>query len=480
MRFRSTLVLALVFAALGAYLYLVEFERAAHEADKKTLLSFETSDVKSVTLEYPDRKITVERAADDWKITAPIEAKADKVTVDNLVRAIADCEVKKTLDDVGDDVAAYGLDKPKVTVHVALDKGEVPAIRVGKTSPVGFSTYLQRSDEKKVYLTNSAFQSGMEKQVKDLRDKKIVTFDTGAVSRITLDRGADSTVLTKTDDTWKIEKPAEYAADATAVGALISSLESLRAKDFPSEASDDLKPFGLDEPRLAVSLTAGADGPVTRILFGKDAEDKSVYVKVGDRPTIFTVGDWSYRDSDKKTGDLRDKTIVAAVARDDVQEIRIDHAGFDTARLLRGDGGAWKFGEGDGTPVSAMVDQFLSDLLSLKGYEIVTDEAEDLVPYGLAPANLTITLIGKEEKPLATARFGSHQPKPPATEYTAMRAGSPTVFHVRDYQFSRIAKDRKDFLPQPTPAPGSEAAEGAEGMVEDQLPVMGGEVSGDQ
>jgi hypothetical protein len=472
MRFRNTLVLALIFAALGAYLYLVEFQRAAHEGEKQTLFSFDTADVKSVTLEYPDRKITVERADGDWKITAPIQDKADKVTVDNLVRAIAECEVKKTLDDVGDDLAPYGLDKPKVTVQVALAKGELPAIRVGKTSPVGFSTYLQRSDEKKIYLTNSAFQSGMEKQVKDLRDKKIVAFDTGAVTRIALDRGADSTVLTKNGDAWRIEKPADYAADASTVAALLSSLESLRAKDFPSEGSDDLKPFGLDQPRLAVSLTAGADGPVTRILFGKDAEDKSVYVKVGDRPTIYTVGDWSFRDSDKKTGDLRDKTIVG-VSRDDVQEIRIDHAGFDAVRLLRGDGGAWKFGEGEGTPVSATVDQFLNDLVSLKGYEIVTDEAADLVPYGLAPANLTITLIGKEETPLATARFGSHQPKPPATEYTAMRAGSPTVYHVRDYQFSRIAKDRKDFLPQPTPAPGADGAEGAEGMVGDQLPVIG-------
>jgi hypothetical protein len=251
----------------------------------------------------------------------------------------------------------------------------------------------------------------------------------------------------------------------------------LRAKDFPSEGGDDLKPFGLEEPRLAVSLTAAADAPVTRILFGGEAADKSVYVKIGDKPTIFTVGDWSFRDADKKTGDLRDKTIVG-VARDDVQEIRIDRAGRDPFRFLRGDGGVWKFGEGEGTPVSATVDQFLSDLVSLKGYEIVADEPADLVPYGLAPANLTITLLAKEEKPLTTARFGKHEPKPPATEYTAMRAGSPTVYHVRDYQFARIDKQRIDFLPQPTPAAATGGATGADEVVDlplDQLPATGEE-----
>jgi hypothetical protein len=199
-----------------------------------------------------------------------------------------------------------------------------------------------------------------------------------------------------------------------------------------------------------VALTVGAEGAVTRILFGKETEDQSVYVKVGDRPTVFTVGEWSYRDADKKTADFRDKTIVSA-ARDDVQEIRVEHEGGETFRLTRGEGGAWKMADAEPAPDASTVDQFLNDLLALEGYEIVADEAGDLAPYGLAPARLTITLLGKEEKPLGTARFGKHEPKPPATEYTAMRDGSPTVYHVREYQFTRIDKKKSDFLPQPTP-----------------------------
>jgi Domain of unknown function (DUF4340) len=453
MRFRSTLILALVFLALGVYLYFVEFERAAQEGKKEKLFDFAVEDVQRVTLEYADHKITVERVNGGWKLTAPIEAKADETTVDNLVHAIADCEVKKTLDDVGEDLSPYGLDHPNVVVQVALEKRDLPVIRVGKTSPVGFSTYVQRGDEsKKVFLTTSAFKSGMEKQVKDLRNKNIVDFQADDVRRVALERGTESIVLTKTDDVWRIEKPAAYDADSSAVRNFLTSLTSLRAKDFPSEGSDDLTPFGLDAPRLAVDLAIGADGAVTRLLFGKETTDKSVYVKLGDRPTIFTVGEWGFRDADKKTADFRDKTILAA-KKDDVREIRVDHEGGGAFSLKRGDDGAWKVTGADASVSEPGTDQFLDDLLSLKGYEIVTDEAGDLAQYGLEPASLKIALLDKDGKLLSAARFGKYEPKPPAAEYTAMREGSSTVYHVREYQFTRIDKSESDFLPKPTPAP---------------------------
>jgi hypothetical protein len=93
MKFRSTLVLALIFFALGAYLYLIEFERAEEETKKKTLFSFETDEVTKVELTYPDRQIIVQKKDGSWQLTAPIEAAADTVAVDNLVQAVADCEV---------------------------------------------------------------------------------------------------------------------------------------------------------------------------------------------------------------------------------------------------------------------------------------------------------------------------------------------------------------------------------------------------
>jgi hypothetical protein len=68
---------------------------------------------------------------------------------------------------------------------------------------------------------------------------------------------------------------------------------------------------------------------------------------------------------------------------------------------------------------------------------------------------LTITVRGKDAT-LGVARFGTHQPEPPATEHTAQHDGEATVFHVREHEFTRLDKKARDFLPKPTAQPGAE------------------------
>lgn len=451
MKFRNTLLLAIVFFALGAYLYLVEFKRAAEEAEKQTLFSFEPDEATKVELTYPDRQIIVQKQDGSWRLTAPIEANADNVAVDNLVRAIADCEVKKTLEDAPEDLAPFGLDTPQTTVTLTVGEEALPAIRVGKTSPVGFSTYIQRADEMKIYLTSSAFQSGMEKQVKDLRDKSILDIASEEVRGITFARADSSLTLRKDEGGWRVAEPAAYGADEAAVRGFLSSLGSLRAKDFPAETDAELGKYGLATPRLTLSLTTGEDKAETQVMFGNtNEEEKSVYVKLASRPTIFAVGDWAYESVDKTLNDFRDKTILAFEEADAV-EIEVVRAQVEPFVLRRADD-AWTLVDSETTPSPDLVDRFVTDLRGLKGYEIADDTPEDLGQYGLTSPSLTITVRGKEST-LGVARFSSYQPEPPATEYTAQHDGETTVFLVREYEFSRIDKQASDFLPKPTAAP---------------------------
>ena len=49
-------------------------------------------------------------------MTKPVDAAADELTVKNLLRAIADAEVKKTIDDPPQDLLPFGLAPPFVTI----------------------------------------------------------------------------------------------------------------------------------------------------------------------------------------------------------------------------------------------------------------------------------------------------------------------------------------------------------------------------
>src|SRR6185295_11896156 len=207
MRFRSTIILVLLLLGLGAYVYWVEYPKAQEEAKKKTLVEFKADDATGVSLVYADREITLSKVGDDWRLTKPLDSLADTTTVKNLINAIAECEVKKELTETSADLSQYGLDKPLVTVTVKLKDKELPAILVGKNTPIGASTYVQRADDKKVVLTNSAFHAGMDKKVNDLRDKTIVTFNDDDVQKIQL-RGEEKDVeLVRKDGAWRVERP---------------------------------------------------------------------------------------------------------------------------------------------------------------------------------------------------------------------------------------------------------------------------------
>lgn len=450
MRLRSTLLLAIVFAAIGGYVYFVEFDKAAQEEKKKTLFDVSADDISEITLTYSDHEIALTKTDGAWNLTRPVQSKADETAAKNLARAIAECEFKKTLDDAGADLATYGLQSPTVTVKVVAKGKELPQVKVGKNTPIGYNTYVQLSDSPKILLAAAAFEAGMKKEVNDLRDKQIVEFSDDAVTRITVKSEAPEVQLAKVGGVWKIEQPAAMDADETIVRSFLSTLRTMRATNFADDTVE-LQNYGLDIPHVRVTLTTGSDNKPIEVWIGSGTDNKENYVKTADRATIFLVSDWVARDLAKSANDFRDKTPLS-FDKDAVNQITINRTDHEAFTLTRSDAKVWSLSAGDVTVEAGKVDLFLSDLHDLKGYEIVGDSIEDLARYGLAEPALSIKLENAKGE-LGTIHFGSYAANE-KTEYVVMADGSKTVMRVREFNFNRINKRDADFLPKPTPTPG--------------------------
>lgn len=455
MRFRTTIVLGLLFAALLSYVYFVERRRAAEEASKEKLVQLDPDRVSAVTLIYPDRKIHLEKKDGEWRLTEPVDAPGDDVTIGNLVRAIADCEVKRTIEKPQEDLSVYGLDQPTVTVLVKLDDGtELPPIRVGRTTPVGFSAYVQRGENGDILLVGSIFHSGMKKEVKDLRDKRLLVFDLDEPREIGVRSEKGTVRLVREGDTWKIAEPRELPADQGTVRSFLSTLRSMRAVDFPDDSPEDLSKYGLDQPRLTVELLLGENKSKATVLMG-DTKDKKVYAKRGESPVVYALNDWVFRDLDKGPGDFRDKTLLAFDPAD-VSRIEIAWKSGESLSLVRRDEKEWEV-EGAAAGESARssrIQQLLTDLKGLKGYEVASENTEDLVAFGLEPPEVRITLAGKE-KPIGTILLGTYEGDEEETRYAGMREGGDVIFHLRQYMYRRGALEREDLVAKPTPTPSA-------------------------
>jgi hypothetical protein len=453
MRPRYTALLALILVGLGAYLYFVESKQAPEEDKKQTLLAVKTDDVNGLTLTYGDREIALEQRDGTWRMTKPVDAAADELAVKNLVRAIAEAEVKKTIDDPPQDLLPFGLAPPFVTITVtAKDGTAVPAIKVGKTTAVSYSTYVQRADKPAVYLTPSSFRSGVDKQPKDLRDKSIVTFNDNDVTAITLrGDGGGAVELAKKDGNWWIEQPTSHRADNNAVRALLSTVKNLRATDFANDnpAAADLATYGLATPQRQLVLHLGTDKAVT--LDVGNATDDGLYVKTAERPTAFVVGKWVQSDLGKGVNELRDKTLLTfdPTAAGSIAVTRADGANF----TLTSKDNAWQLAGADKPTNPGAAMGFVGALSRLAGSQVLAESAPDLAAYGLATPTITVSVTGTDGNAIGTVRIGAITPDPPATQYTAQREGDPAVMQLGEFQFNQLDKKPDDFTRAPAPPP---------------------------
>ena len=194
MRLRNTIIVLILFAIVGGYAFIAG-HYSSPEAQRK-LLAVKQDDIAKIELHYSDRDIVLERdKGKPWQLVKPIGAEADQTQANNLARAIADCGVVRTVDDKPADLVPFGLKPPTTTVTVTtFDKKTLPAIEVGKSTPIGFNAYVRLADSPAVLLAEAVFSAGMNKTVNDLRVRDLMAFKLDDVQKLIIARDNGQTI----------------------------------------------------------------------------------------------------------------------------------------------------------------------------------------------------------------------------------------------------------------------------------------------
>jgi hypothetical protein len=477
-RFRNTAILAAIVALVVAYLYFVERPAVEREAEKKTLVKFDPKEATGIVLEYPDRSLELTERDGKWFITKPRELEADQTTVESLLRATAEAELKRVADEKPGDFAKFGLAPPAATIRIRLEGGKsVPALAVGDSTPIGFNAYVRRGDETAVLLTAGTFQAGIKKDLEDLRDKSILRFEDAKVQKVVLRPAAGpATTVEREGDGWRIVEPIPTKADTNAVQSVLASLRSMRARGFddgaggdsaddsadeaPGEAVTPAADHGFTPPRFVAEVALeGGDRQTVELGGEKDAEgEKLVYVRVPGRETVYEVGAHSYASIAKTANELRDKTVLPVDPKD-LTKLEVDRKDGEGFTLER-EGDAWAVaGAAPDEVRESVADRLVEDVTTLKGSEVVSEPA-DPAAFGLVDAPLAIRLHGADRS-LGQLHFASE-----GERHYVMAEGGPAVFAVPDYVYRRFDKRRSDLVeppPEPTAAEGGAVGEGAEG-----------------
>jgi hypothetical protein len=325
MNFKTTIVLLVLLAAVGVYVGVEHFaggnkaeETAA--ADNTKLIPVKSEDVSKVSITASDgKRLTLVKSGSDWRMTEPLDAKADTFAVEDLLRQLTGLQSRGQIK--ADQKASVGLDKPRFVVELTAD-GKTTKLQVGEQNKIGDSLYVLVDDQQTPQIVATSLYDQLNKQPADFRSKKLTDLafgQTNDIKQLSIAQNGKTIRLEKQGSDWQIVKPKKMPADSAAVSSVLSAIADLNASDFVSSPTAPAS-YGLTKPTMTVTYdtTGPTTAPATskpsgvhEIAFGRFAtlEHKEVYASVDGGP-VATVSTTS-QDSFKKTAlDLRDKKVL--------------------------------------------------------------------------------------------------------------------------------------------------------------------------
>ncbi len=396
---RTTALVALVAAALGAFVYFYEIRgeegrREAEEAQKHLFAAIEPGDVEIIGLTTSDgREAVLERRDDGWQLSAPLNAPADPEAAEAMAGALASMASESVIEDP-QPPAVYGLADGAREIRFTA-AGEARTIRFGDKTPVGANTYAATGSGDTVYAVPTFHAQSFEKSLDDLRERRILPFETASIRRVEASwPGGGVTVEKNGDDGWSMVQPFQGRADAETVRALLADLSYLRATGFVDDPPDDAE-AGLSEPAFEV-LLQGEEGEKpfnARITIGENLDGNTRLVRAG-RPTLFRVAAERIDDLPRDVSAYRFRELARFPLN---HARRMEIAFHDGEELVlqatRSDAG-WEAQPRDFAP--GKLATLVSELSHLKAHEVVADHMADaeLAELGLAPPRAVYRVYG--------------------------------------------------------------------------------------
>lgn len=317
-RGRTTLLLLLVAVGLGAYIYFVEMKREPSDTEAaadRVFANLDAGTISALTLIAANGdETTVQRDGAGWRMTAPVETKADATEVGGVTSNLATLDLSRIIDEAPADLAAFGLDVPRIVVGFTNETGSERLLVGGRTA-TGGDLYAKLDSSPRVFLIPSWLETSLDRTTFQLRDKAIASFDRTRADTLSI-IGAPGTIdLVKQGDQWMLRQPVSARADAGAVDTLLTRLSSGQMQAVVADAPATLDAYGLEPPRTTVTAAAGSE-VLAKVLVGSASGDTAVHMKDDGRAVVFTVDSSLAADLERGVGAYRTKSLFTSAAAD--------------------------------------------------------------------------------------------------------------------------------------------------------------------
>jgi len=298
------------YAAVGEAVYTIPTYRATAlrkslaDLREKRVLRFDRESIDRIELAWHGGAVRLEREGEGWRMTAPVEDRADPGTVDGLLSDLGFLRAEGFVDEPAPD-PELGLDRPvfeaKLTAEAGGDaEGEdgprVFHLLVG--DDLGANQRVARGAEAATYRIPAERLDDFPRTVAAYRYKEMARFVASDAKQLELafhdpEAGAHVVIAEHGEDGWT-SSPEVLAPGR--VARIVAELSSLDGVDLIADSmdADALADLGLELPNVLLRVRgAGEDdgpGPVlAEVMLGEVDPDRGIAARVRDSERVYRI-----------------------------------------------------------------------------------------------------------------------------------------------------------------------------------------------
>ena len=252
------------------------FNKTAFDLRDKALLKFDREKVDGLDVTSGGKTLTIAKDGGDWKITKPLQTRADFGSVEGLVGRLQTAQMKAivTGEPTPADLKTYGLDKPDATV--TLNAGSARATLLVGSTAADNTVYARDASKPDVVTVESALLDDLKKGSDDYRRKDLFEFRPFNATHIEIARNGQTVVLDRVKgqgenapDKWHRASPNPGDVDRDKMDGLLSKLSNMRAASFVESTAKT----GIDKPALTVVVKFDEGKKEEKVTFGQAGSD---------------------------------------------------------------------------------------------------------------------------------------------------------------------------------------------------------------
>lgn len=443
MKSRGLLTASALLAVLSGVLWWSNRKeaRASKEpVDNKPAKLFTTPEdqIQEINIQRQNGEVIyLKRNAGKWQITAPKLFPADAQAVSSLLSTLSSVNADHVIEDKAASVEPYGLRQPSVRVGIVESGNKTRELLIGDQTPAGTAAYAELAGDPRVFTVASYIKVSFDKSTDDLRDKRLMNFETDKVARVELTTKKQSIEFGRNKEQWQIVKPQPLRADQFPVEELLRTLHD--AKMELSASGDEKKVgavFASASPVATAKVTDASGAQELQVRKNKD----DYYAKSTAVEGVYKIDVGTGRGLDKSLDDFRNKKLFD-FGYSDPEKLEL-HDGSKSYVLSKQDGDWWSNG-------AKMDENGARDLVG----KIRDLSASKFVDAGFTSAVLDIEVTsdgGKRQEKLLISKNGER--------YVAKRENEPALYELDSLTIADLQKAAAELKPAapaqaPTPAP---------------------------